>query len=194
MMADGIETPGFADPVGEAQATFRAVLDAMARPGRIAQAGAGLRPPTPMIAATAAVALTLIDQETRVFLDPAMQQAAPWLAFHAGAPIAATQAEADFVLALSCPDIATLPSGSDEAPEDSATLILQVAAIGSGAAYRLTGPGLAEPCVLQVQGLPADFADQWRRNHALAPRGIDIVLCAENQIAALPRSVTLEAA
>jgi alpha-D-ribose 1-methylphosphonate 5-triphosphate synthase subunit PhnH len=188
-----IEIPGFADPVGDAQATFRAVLDAMARPGRIRTAGAGLKPPSPLDSATAAVALALVDQETPLFLDADMRPAGPWLAFHAGAPIVTDYAVADFVLASSCPDMAALKAGSDEAPEASATLILQIAALGSGTGYRLIGPGLPGPIVLRATGLADDFVTAWRRNHALFPRGIDIVLCAGDRLAALPRSVSVEA-
>ncbi len=188
-----VDIPGFADPVGEAQATFRAVLDALSRPGRICTAGAGLTPPAPLDAATAAVALALVDQETPLFLDAAMQTAGPWLAFHAGAPIIADATRAEFVLASSWVDLAELPSGSDEAPEASATVILQVAALDSGTAYRLSGPGLAAPVVLRADGLPPDFVAAWRTNHALFPRGVDLVLCAGTTLAALPRSVTVEA-
>jgi alpha-D-ribose 1-methylphosphonate 5-triphosphate synthase subunit PhnH len=42
-----------------------------------------------------------------------------------------------------------------------------------------------------VYGLPRDFAAIWQRNHALFPRGIDLILCAGNQLAALPRSVSI---
>jgi alpha-D-ribose 1-methylphosphonate 5-triphosphate synthase subunit PhnH len=188
-----IEIPGFADPVGDAQATFRAVLDAMARPGRIREAGAGLHPPAPLDKATAAAALALVDQESSLFLDADMQPAGPWLAFHAGAPIVPDHARADFVLALSWLDFSALKAGSDEAPEASATLILQIATLGSGTGYRLSGPGLPGPTVLRATGLPEDFVLAWRRNHALFPRGIDIVLCAGDRLAALPRSVSVEA-
>jgi len=194
MSASTIAIPGFADPVGDAQATFRAVLDAMARPGRICAAGAGLHPPAPLDDATAAVALALIDQETTLSLGAAMQAAGPWLAFHAGCPTVDDRAQADFVLALSCPDFSALRTGSDEAPEASATVILQIAALGGGTAYRLDGPGFAEPAILRATGLPDDFVAAWRRNHALFPRGIDLVLCAGDRLAALPRSVTVEAA
>jgi len=188
-----VDIPGFADPVGEAQATFRAVLDALSRPGRIGSAGAGLTPPAPLDGATAAVALALVDQETPLFLDAAMQAAGDWLAFHAGAPVVADNARAAFVLASAWVDFAGLQAGSDEAPEASATVILQVAALGSGTAYRLAGPGLAAPSVLLVAGLPADFVAAWAANHALFPRGVDLVLCAGTTLAALPRSVTVEA-
>jgi alpha-D-ribose 1-methylphosphonate 5-triphosphate synthase subunit PhnH len=183
MTTASIDFPGFADPVGDAQTTFRAVLDAMARPGRLCAAGAGLRPPAPLDRATAAVALTLVDQETTLYLDLEMLAAAKWLAFHAGSPIVPDHATADFILAAACPD---------EAPEDSATLILQVAALGVGTAYRLAGPGLAEPTILRATGMPDSFVAAWRRNHALFPRGVDTVICAGEILTALPRSVTME--
>ena len=53
-----VALPGFADPVGQAQACFRAVLDAMARPGRLLAAGQGVTPPAPLDPATGAVVLT----------------------------------------------------------------------------------------------------------------------------------------
>jgi alpha-D-ribose 1-methylphosphonate 5-triphosphate synthase subunit PhnH len=190
MTTASIDFPGFADPVGDAQTTFRAVLDAMARPGRLCAAGAGLRPPAPLDRATAAVALTLVDQETTLYLDLEMLAAAKWLAFHAGSPIVPDHATADFILAAACPDLSDLRTGSDEAPED--TLILQVAALGVGTAYRLAGPGLAEPTILRATGMPDSFVAAWRRNHALFPRGVDTVICAGEILTALPRSVTME--
>jgi alpha-D-ribose 1-methylphosphonate 5-triphosphate synthase subunit PhnH len=192
MTVGTIAIPGFVDPVGDAQATFRAVLNAMSHPGQIYEAGAALVPPAPLDSATAAVALALIDHETTLCLDAAMQASAPWIIFHTGSPIVADHGAADFVLASTCPALSELQNGNDEAPEASATLILQIAALGSGAAYLLTGPGLAEPSIFRATGLPDDFIDAWRRNHAQFPRGIDVIVCAGDHLAALPRSVMLE--
>jgi alpha-D-ribose 1-methylphosphonate 5-triphosphate synthase subunit PhnH len=193
-MSATIALPGFADPVSEAQATFRAVLDAMARPGQLHQVGGSLVAPTPLDRATAAVLLTLVDNETPLWLDPAAMEARAWLAFHCGADFVAQADKAAFALALSLPDFGVLDAGTHEVPESSTTLILQVAALGTGTRYRLSGPGLRQPSLLAVGGLPDGFAQLWQQNHALYPRGIDIVLCADTTLAALPRSVTVEEA
>jgi alpha-D-ribose 1-methylphosphonate 5-triphosphate synthase subunit PhnH len=79
-------------------------------------------------------------------------------------------------------------------PETSATIILQVASLRSGRHFALEGPGLREPRILPVNGLPADFPAIWERNHGLYPRGIDLILCAGNELTALPRSVTIREA
>ncbi len=189
---DGLDLPGFAAPVADAQACFRAVLDAMAHPGRIVAAGAGLRPPAPLAPAAAAVLLTLADADTPLWLDPALAAAAPWLAFQCGAPAAAL-ARAAFVVTTALPALEDLPRGTDAVPEAGATVILQIAALGTGPALCLSGPGLAAPALLAAEGLPAAFPSFWHRNRALFPRGIDLLLCAGTRLAALPRSVTAAA-
>jgi alpha-D-ribose 1-methylphosphonate 5-triphosphate synthase subunit PhnH len=191
-VSGAIALPGFADGVGEAQATFRAVLDAMARPGKLYKAGERLTAPPPLQQATAAVLLTLVDNETPLWVDPGAAAARDWLAFHCGADITDTMDDAAFALALSLPDLNRLSAGSHETPESSATVILQVDALDAGTRYRLSGPGLREPALLMVQGLPTNFSALWQRNHALCPCGVDIILCAGTTLAALPRSVTIE--
>ena len=193
-MSASVSLAGFADPVRDAQATFRAVLDAMARPGRVHHAGQNLTAPAPLDRATAAVLLTLIDNETPLWVDPAAAAARDWLAFHCGAAMTDAPGDATFALALSMPNLEVLPNGTHEVPESSVTLILQVPALGTGMRYRLAGPGLRAPTLLAVTGLPEDFSRIWQENHALYPRGIDVVLCAGTTLTALPRSVTIEEA
>ena len=187
-----IDLPGFADPVLESQSCFRAVLDAMARPGTLHLAGAGLLPPPPLDPATAAVLLTLVDGETSLFVSPPFLPARDWLEFHCGIVPAAAIGTAAFVLADAFPDPAALDAGSDEQPDASATVILQVEALGRGRRLLLSGPGLRVPDSLEVEGLPDDFPALWRRNHALYPRGVDVILCQGSTLAALPRSVRVE--
>jgi alpha-D-ribose 1-methylphosphonate 5-triphosphate synthase subunit PhnH len=191
-MSASIDLPGFADPVTDAQATFRAVLDAMARPGTIHCAGACLAAPAPLNRATAAVLLTLVDHETPLWLDADAAQAHDWLAFHCGAGLVHDPNAAHFAVVLSLPDLTQFSAGSHEAPEGGATLVLQVPALGSGSRYRLSGPGLREPKDLFVSGLSSRFIVQWQQNRALFPRGVDMVLCAGTTLAALPRSVSIE--
>jgi len=57
-------TPGFADPVLDAQACFRAILEAMSRPGRIQRIAAHITPPAPLCTAAGAALLSLADADT----------------------------------------------------------------------------------------------------------------------------------
>lgn len=193
MSADrDIDLAGFADPVVDAQRCFRAVLDAMARPGSVHVAGVGLATPPRLDAATAAVLLTLVDGETPLWLAPQLHAARSWIVFHCGAVCVEDPAMASFITTDALPDLAVLRAGSHEAPETGATVIVQVRALGAGRRYVLRGPGLRDDAALSVNGLPAEFAAIWTDNHARFPRGVDLVLCAGSRLAALPRSVTVE--
>jgi alpha-D-ribose 1-methylphosphonate 5-triphosphate synthase subunit PhnH len=185
-----IDLPGFADPVRESQSAFRAVLNAMSEPGRILAIGAGLAPPAPLDPATAAVLLTLVDPDTPIWLDPGAMPAEPWITFHCGAPKTAPEAAA-FGITLGLPDLRWFSSGTHEAPEQGATLIVQLPVLGAGRAWHLSGPGLQSHAMIKVTGLPDDFAMQWARNNARFPRGIDLVLCAGQSVMALPRTVAV---
>ncbi len=186
-------TAGFADPVDSAQRCFRSVLDAMSRPGRIATV-AGVVPPAPLCVASAAVLLTLIDHETPLWLAPEAWRAREWIAFHCGAPSAEDPANAAFALSLGLPDLTRFPAGTHEGPEISATIVVQLPALTGGSALRLRGPGLKNSAILAPIGLPPDFPAIWRRNRGLFPAGIDLILCAGADLAALPRTVSVEEA
>ena len=180
--------PGFADPVLDAQSSFRAVLEAMSRPGRIQAIVAPPEVPPGLSPAAAAVLLTLVDAATPLRLE-AGAEAEAWVRFHCGCPLVSEGAA--FVLDPS----ASLPgsrSGSDEEPERGATLILEVASMTEGEGWRLTGPGIRDAHRLHVAGAPSGFVAGWTRNRARFPRGVDVILCAGSRIAALPRSVQIE--
>ena len=184
--------PGFADPVRDSQTVFRAVLDAMARPGRMHELTALAEPPPPLDRATSAVLLTLVDADTPLWMDERAAAASDWVAFHCGAS-PAPRDRARFGVALAMPRLADFSAGTDEEPETSATLILQVASLEDGPRFRLAGPGLAASASLAVSGLPSNFLAQWAANRRLFPRGVDLILCAGDRVAALPRTVGIEA-
>ena len=182
--------PAFADPVRDSQAVFRSVMNAMARPGRIHRVSAPAIPPDPLDRATASVLLTLVDGDTPLWLDPAAAPAWGWVSFHCGAP-PSEAATAAFAVALGTVSLTPFPAGTDEAPEDSATLILQVEALGAGETLRLRGPGLKGEEILAVTGLPAAFRAEWAANRRRFPRGLDVILCAGDALAALPRTLEI---
>lgn len=185
-----IDLPGFADPVAQSQATFRAVLEAMAHPGRVVALPVRAEAPAPLNAGAAAVALTLLDFETPVWLDVALSPAAPWLQFHCGAPLV-TLDVARFAFCTALPPLAGCAQGSAEFPETSTTIVLQVAGLRRGRTLTLQGPGIAGHATLAVDGLPADLVVQWQENAALYPCGVDIVLVTDEAVAALPRTVRI---
>jgi alpha-D-ribose 1-methylphosphonate 5-triphosphate synthase subunit PhnH len=187
-------TPGFADPVLGAQSCFRALLEAMSRPGRLQRAAGIEEPPAPLGPAAAAALLALADADTPVWTD-AGPAAEAWLAFHAGCPLVAAPEKAVFLLATGpMPPLAALAQGSEEEPHRSATLVVQVAGLAETVGWTLTGPGIEHAHRLQVEGLPKDFRRQWAANRAGFPRGVDLVLCAGPWLAALPRTTRVEEA
>ncbi len=186
--------PAFTDPVFGAQESFRALMDAMARPGRIQRCDVLPDLPAALAPAAAAALLALADAETPVWTD-ATGEARDWIAFHTGAPLVAEVGKAQFLLATGpIPTLSTLAPGTDEVPQDSATLILQLEALAEGSGWRLTGPGIEHEHRLDARGLPADFAAQWAANRKGFPTGVDLVLCAGTQLAALPRTTRIEEA
>src|SRR5882672_2764678 len=90
---------GFADKVLSAQSTFRSVMDAMARPGSVQRIAASSGAPDGMMRGTAAIALTLFDHDTPIWLGAGMSRTpdvARWLKFHTSAPVVADSSICSF--------------------------------------------------------------------------------------------------
>jgi alpha-D-ribose 1-methylphosphonate 5-triphosphate synthase subunit PhnH len=185
---------GFADPVSDAQAAFRAVLDAMARPGRLAQFATPRELPPGLGRAAAALALTLVDMDTPAWLSPACAPAADWLRFHCGARVAASPSAARFAFATAteCPPLANFDLGTNEYPDQSTTLVLEVPSLALGGALALRGPGIETVAQVAIAGLPSGFWGQREMLHELFPRGLDIVFVAGDAALALPRTTRVE--
>jgi alpha-D-ribose 1-methylphosphonate 5-triphosphate synthase subunit PhnH len=197
-MAAITELPtGFADKVLAAQSTFRCMMEAMARPGSAHRVTASAGTPPPMMHGAAAIALTLFDHDTPIWLDPQMAEAASvgkWLRFHTAAPIIADSSVSQFALIA---DGSTLPAldrlclGSNEYPDRSTTLILQVESLTEGTGYVLQGPGIDGSAMLRARIGPEDLFERLAVNGALFPRGIDVILVHDDAIVAIPRTTRL---
>lgn len=175
------------------QAAFRALMECFARPGEIKTLG-GVTAPAPLAPATAALVQSLADYETPVWLDPAFAEipvVADWIRFHTGASIAAEPRNAVFALigdSPNMPDFAQFAQGTEDYPDRSTTLIVQVERF-EGRALIVEGPGIKAARRLAVDPLPDDFAERLVANRELFPRGIDLILVAGMQVMALPRSI-----
>ena len=189
---------GFADPALDSQATFRAVLDAMSRPGIIAGAGAGLAPPAPLHPAAAAALLTLADYETTVWLAPAFagEEVAAWLKFHTGARLAIEPSRAAFAIAeADALDLSIFAQGEPAYPDRSTTVIVQVAELFRQGRSHPLRPRRERRALLRLHAarsrLSRTMAGQ-RRN--LSALGIDLILAAKSTLAALPRTARISGA
>ncbi len=190
-------THDFEGPVFAAQSTFRAIMQAIARPGSL-QSIEGLKDvPAPLSGEAAAIALALFDHDTPVWLDPelARPDVAAWLRFHTGAPVVPEPALAIFALVgdpAGLPPLNAFDQGSAEYPDRSTTLVLQMAGLAEGETLVLTGPGIRDNQAFRAAPLPDDMAERIAANRSQFPRGVDLLFTAPSQVAAIPRSVRLK--
>jgi len=188
---------GFADKVLSAQSTFRSVMEAMARPGNVQRVVASVGTPAQLMRGTAAIALTLFDHDTPIWLDSGMSETtdvAKWLKFHSGAPVVTDPSICHFALIADAgrlADLSCFALGSNEYPDRSTTLILQVESLTRGSRYELRGPGIDDTAILRATIAPRDLFERLSINEMLFPRGIDVVLVAGEEIVAIPRTTRL---
>jgi len=196
---DGL-LPGFTDPVIQAQKMFRLLLEAMSRPGTMVELPQPQQvlPPAPLYPATAAAALTLLDYETPLWLDDqaSCAEVTGYLRFHCGCPLVADRRRAAFAIIADPGQLPPLDSfnlGSDDYPDRSTTLIIQVPSLTAGEKLPLTGPGIRDSITLAASGFPPEFRRWMADNHDLFPRGVDMIFTCGTVIAGLPRSTRLGA-
>lgn len=181
---------GLPDNVHDTQRAFRALLDALSRPGQVHTLGAELAE-VALGGAMACLLLSLCDDETPVWWqgeEPVLQN---WLRFHTGAAVTDQPNTATFAVlnriesGLSLGDFAL---GTAASPELSSTLLIDLPALSGGPELEWQGPGIERVQRVGLQGLPADFWLQWERNHALFPQGVDIIFTCGDSVLGLPRT------
>lgn len=186
---------GFADPVIAGQRAFKAVMDALSRPGTLQRLPNEARPPAPLPQGLAEVALTLCDVKSPVWLDAGLvseNAVSEWLRFHTGATLMNAPAEADFAFVIGdLPPLASFALGSDEYPDQSTTIVLALPSLSTGPALTLRGPGIKDTATINPAGLPGDFLTQWAENREQFPRGIDLLLVGREGLIGLPRTTRI---
>ncbi|MFN4211841.1 MAG: phosphonate C-P lyase system protein PhnH [Devosia sp.] len=189
---------GFADPVLQAQGSFRAIMDALANPGTPRQL---VTPPSlhgSLSPGLASILLTLADHDTGLWLDDTLHADASvldFLNFHTGATVVPEPGRAVFAFATGAAHLPRLDQfnlGTQEYPDRSTTIVLAVPALTGGERLITRGPGIKGHGHISPIGLPRDFVAQWSANRDLFPRGIDLLLVADGEVMGLPRSTRIE--
>lgn len=188
---------GFDDYGARSNDVFRACLAALSRPCTVQPLDAGISAPSPLLPAMAAVAMTLADFETSIWLDPVLAaepEVDEYLRFHTGARRTDAVSEADFALigdASSMPGLQEFKQGTPEYPDRSTTLIIAVEELADRG-MTFEGPGIDGSIAFAFHPMPAGFASQLRDNRCQFPCGVDMIFVTRTHIAALPRSAVLK--
>lgn len=179
---------GFADAPVQAAQGFRAILDALSRPGRI-QRLSGAAPPEPLSPAAGVAALVLLDSTTPLHLAPGHDTPAlrAWIAFHTGAPLVGAGA-AIFAIGTwnALQPVRRFAIGTPDYPDRAATLIVETDRLEPEGAC-LTGPGIDGTARLSLPDTAA-----FQANRARYPLGFDTFLTCGDRLAGLPRSTLVE--
>ncbi|MGV6872853.1 phosphonate C-P lyase system protein PhnH [Pseudochelatococcus sp. B33] len=201
--ADGsVPGVGLADVATSAQAVFRVMVDVLSRPGTIRPLPVSLVTSAPLTPELAAVAVTMVDQEAPLWLDPPLarsEAALRFLRFHSGARLVGQPSQAAFALvsdALSMPELQAFAQGTADYPDRSTTVVVAVdrlaeAQPGARGALELEGPGILGRAALSVGPLPLNIRTQFAENRARYPRGVDCFFVSRGHVAAIPRSATV---
>ncbi|UUX50010.1 phosphonate C-P lyase system protein PhnH [Nisaea acidiphila] len=187
-------TPGFPDVVADSQNVFRRLLEAMSRPGKPQTIEIDIDGPATLDLAATAIALALVDYETPLYLSPALSTEASraYLKFHCGTQITTESKDATFAILDGAPDdLSAFNSGTDEYPENGATLLIQIETISDDGPLVLTGPGIKDQARLGLSDVPDSFWAAREAKQRYFPRGIDLVFVSGASMVAIPRTTTV---
>ncbi|WP_339098551.1 phosphonate C-P lyase system protein PhnH [Pectobacterium brasiliense] len=183
----------FAQPVAGAQCAFRRILKAVSEPGVTVtlplQQGWGRLSP-----ASTAVMLTLVDRDTPLWLDDALDDESlrSNLRFHIGAILTRDESATFALLHVSSAiALSRFSAGDVMSPEKSTTVIIEVSGLTGGTPLRLSGPGLETSRVVEPQ-LPPDMLRYLCHRPDPFPQGIDLMFTCADALMALPRTTHVE--
>lgn len=195
-MTNHIST-GFKDVVFDSQAVFRKVLKSMSEPGVVSKVDDNLSDvPKDLNLASYALALTLFDHDTNVALAKSLnhQFVKQTLAFHCSSPLTENVSEADFIVCdeSEIPALSELKLGTEDYPDQSCTLIIQVNDITENTlkvgGCLLTGAGIQQQREIECSALSDSFIQQREQLQKLFPLGVDVIFSCDDEFFCLPRT------
>ena len=201
------------DDVFDSQAAFRALLDALSRPGKVRRLPAcsytgapeGFCPPS------LTIMKTLCDHRVSFSLVPRETALERYLEVNLAAPYEGVE-NADYVIFSGSSfdeGFMRLKRGSPEFPESSATALLCVGSLAEGALdtapgttpdaagpscrLALSGPGVQDKAFLTVTGFDPRYGEARARTNNVSPMGIDLFLVdTGGRVAGIPRTSVVE--
>ena len=117
-----------------------------------------------------------------------------WLAFHAGSTVTEERQNARFAFVekgAMLPNLCLFAQGTQEYPDRSTTLVVEIEGFEGGRPMVLTGPGIRTREEIAPVGLPDMFPHFWTENRQGFPRGVDLVLIAGDRVLCLPRTTVV---
>jgi alpha-D-ribose 1-methylphosphonate 5-triphosphate synthase subunit PhnH len=189
---------GFIDPVIDAQKAFRGVLNAIARPGNAVHIDVDVKSAASLLGvspAALASLLALVDFDTAVWLDcSGADDLRAYLRFHTGARFASGRGDADFAYigdASRVPLLSSFQQGTAASPEGSTIVIVDVPDFEGETSVILDGPGCKEPVMFSPTSFTVDLWVDVAMNHQQFPAGVDLLVCAGEQMVGIPRSTRI---
>lgn len=196
------------DDVFDSQATFRALLDALSRPGKICRLPDRVFTTTPRGFCPPALSIlkTLCDHRVSFSLVSGNRtsELSRYLEVNLATPFEDVE-KADYVIfdgATFDEDFMRLKRGSSEFPENSATALLCVGRLAEGSVeadvpscrLRCAGPGVQDTTFLTVTELDPRYSEARARANNVSPLGIDLFLVdPAGRVAGFPRTTSVEA-
>ncbi|MFJ7072104.1 phosphonate C-P lyase system protein PhnH [Streptomyces sp. NPDC098781] len=178
----------------QAQGVFRAVLDALARPGTVTRFPASVAAEVPP-ALLPVLALADLGSGIHVLEEDGVRRWSDVVGLATNAPVVPLELArlVAAVRAVEPGEILRLARGGAQAPEDGAVLCLPVTALEGGPhTWRLSGPGVPGERDVAPAGLPDGFVEARAEAVGGFPAGVDLVLAApDGSLMGLPRSTSV---
>jgi alpha-D-ribose 1-methylphosphonate 5-triphosphate synthase subunit PhnH len=187
--------PGFPSPVNDAQKIFRGLLTAMSEPGTLIRIGTLVHPPGTLNKAGYAIALTLLDRGSSLYLSPSLSQdeIIATLGFHCQVICNQQYSLVDFAFCSEhdWPALNALKIGTEAYPDQSTTLVIQCDSFERGPTLTASGPGIETTQTIRCSAFNGDLLSQREQLNQMQPLGIDMIFTCDHRFFCLPRTTEI---